>query len=80
MVDGRGLGWQRLCELRREQLEAWRLSQAQQLTLFPMQADAARLLSARRGAAMGSRACWSWCEARDEHSPHPSSLLNHFLR
>jgi hypothetical protein len=39
VVDGRGLSWQRLCELRRQQIEAWRAAQAQQLTLFEMHED-----------------------------------------
>lgn len=39
IVDGRGLSWQRLCELRRRQLEAWRAAEAQQLTLFPLYED-----------------------------------------
>jgi hypothetical protein len=39
VVDGRGFNWHRLCELRQQQLEAWRASQAQQLTLFPMHED-----------------------------------------
>jgi hypothetical protein len=30
IVDGHAFSWQRLCELRREQLEAWRLSQPEQ--------------------------------------------------
>jgi hypothetical protein len=38
-VDGRGFNWRRLCELRRQQLEARRVSQAQQLTLFEMHED-----------------------------------------
>lgn len=39
VVDGHGFSWQRLCELRRQQLEAWRAEQARQLTLFPMHDD-----------------------------------------
>jgi hypothetical protein len=38
-VDGHGFNWQRLCELRKRQLEARRASQAQQLTLFEMRED-----------------------------------------
>ena len=39
IVDGHGFNWQRLCELRKQQLEARRASQAQQLTLFEMRED-----------------------------------------
>jgi hypothetical protein len=39
IVDGHGFNWQRLCELRKRQLEARRASQAQQLTLFAMRED-----------------------------------------
>lgn len=39
VVDGHGFSWQRLCELRRQQLEAWRAEQARQLALFEMHED-----------------------------------------
>jgi hypothetical protein len=39
IVDGHAFSWQRLCELRREQLEAWRLSQMRQPTLFALEVD-----------------------------------------
>ena len=39
VVDGHAYSWQRLCELRRQQLEAWRLSQPEQPALFPLVAD-----------------------------------------
>jgi hypothetical protein len=39
IVDGHCFNWQRLCELRKRQLEARRASQAQQLTLFEMRED-----------------------------------------
>jgi hypothetical protein len=39
VVDGHGFNWQRLCELRRQQLEAWRAEQARQLALFEMRDD-----------------------------------------
>ena len=39
MVDGQGFSWQRLCELRRQQLEAWRSSQERQLALFEVKED-----------------------------------------
>jgi len=39
MVDGHGFSWQRLCELRRLQLEAWRAAQERQLVLFELKDD-----------------------------------------
>jgi hypothetical protein len=39
IVDGHAYSWQRLCELRRQQLEAWRLSQPEQPALFALKAD-----------------------------------------
>jgi hypothetical protein len=39
IVDGHAFSWQRLRELRRQQREAWRLSQRQQSTLFPLKDD-----------------------------------------
>ena len=39
MVDGRAFSWQRLCELRREQLEAWKKAEGQQPALFELRDD-----------------------------------------
>jgi hypothetical protein len=39
IVDGHGFSWQRICELRRQQLEAWRAAQAQQPALFELKDD-----------------------------------------
>jgi hypothetical protein len=39
IVDGHAFSWQRLVELRRQQLEAWRAEQARQLALFELKDD-----------------------------------------
>ena len=40
LVDGRAFSWQRLTELRRQQLEAWQArQQPRQLALFELKAD-----------------------------------------
>jgi hypothetical protein len=39
IVDGHGFDWRRLCELRKQQLDAWRESQARQLALFELKED-----------------------------------------
>ncbi len=39
LVDGHALSWQRLTELRRRQLEAWKAEQCRQLTLFELKDD-----------------------------------------
>ena len=39
LIDGHGYSWQQLCELRRQQLEAWRASQPRQLALFDLKDD-----------------------------------------
>ena len=39
IVNGRAFSWQQLCELRRQQLEAWRAEQARQLALFELKDD-----------------------------------------
>ena len=39
IVDGHGFNWQRLGELRKQQLDAWRESQARQLALFELKED-----------------------------------------
>jgi hypothetical protein len=49
IVDGRAYSWQRLLELRRQQLEAWSASRARQLTLFELRSD--RRPAAERTAA-----------------------------
>ena len=40
VVDGHGFSWQRLCDLRRQQLEAWRAAEQRQLALFELREDA----------------------------------------
>lgn len=39
MVDGHAFSWQRLCDLRRQQLEAWKAAQARQPALFELKDD-----------------------------------------
>ena len=39
VVDGHAFSWQRLAELRRQQLEAWKAAEARQLTLFELKDD-----------------------------------------
>lgn len=39
IVDGHAFRWERLVELRRAQLEAWRAEQARQLILFELKED-----------------------------------------
>ncbi|MDX6574547.1 MAG: hypothetical protein QOE96_500 [Blastocatellia bacterium] len=36
IVDGHALSWQRLCELRRQRLEAWKAAQPRQPALFEL--------------------------------------------
>jgi hypothetical protein len=36
IIDGHAFNWQRICDLRRAQLEAWRADQTRQLTLFKL--------------------------------------------
>jgi hypothetical protein len=38
-VDGHAFSWQRLCDLRRQQLEAWKAAQARQPALFDLKDD-----------------------------------------
>jgi hypothetical protein len=39
IVDGQAFSWQRLVELRRQQLDTWRAEQPTQLTLFELKED-----------------------------------------
>jgi len=39
IIDGRAYSWQRLCELRRAQRDAWKEAQPQQPALFALKAD-----------------------------------------
>jgi hypothetical protein len=39
IVDGRGFSWQRLCDLRRQQLETWKKNETRQPALFELQTD-----------------------------------------
>jgi len=45
IVDGRAFSWQRLMELRGQQLEAWKASQARQLALFERKDDSRPMAS-----------------------------------
>jgi hypothetical protein len=39
IVNGHAFSWQQLCELRRQQLEAWRAAQGAQPVLFELRDD-----------------------------------------
>ena len=39
IIDGHAFSWQRISELRRQQLEAWKAEQARQLALFELKDD-----------------------------------------
>ena len=39
IVDGHAFSWQRLCDLRRQQLEAWKAAQPSQPELFELKDD-----------------------------------------
>lgn len=50
VIDGHAFSWQRICDLRRVQLEAWRAEQVRQLALFELKDDCRRPAE-RTGAA-----------------------------
>ncbi len=54
---GHAFSWQRICDLRRAQLEAWRAGQVRQLTLFELKDDSrpSAELCARLAAFEASR-------------------------
>jgi hypothetical protein len=39
VIDGHAFSWHRLCELRRQQLEAWKAAQPSQPALFDLKDD-----------------------------------------
>jgi hypothetical protein len=39
VIGGHGYSWQQLCEMRRQQLEAWEAAQPRQLALFELHED-----------------------------------------
>jgi hypothetical protein len=39
VIDGHAFSWQQLCELRRQQLEAWKAAQGEQPALFELRDD-----------------------------------------
>jgi hypothetical protein len=49
IIDGRAYSWQAICQLRRQQLEAWRTAQPRQLALFELKNDT-RPVAARTAA------------------------------
>ena len=63
IVDGHAFSWQQLCELRRQQLEAWRAAQASSQPCSSYATIAARRPSGPPQGATWSRACWTASEA-----------------
>ncbi len=64
LIDGYAFSWRRLCELRSQQLEAWKKSQPQQPALFELREDcrpAAEQSPSRRYAEPGLLA---WCRSQ----------------
>ena len=49
LIGGHAYRWQEICELRRQQLEAWKTAQSRQLALFELKDD--RRPAAERTAA-----------------------------
>jgi hypothetical protein len=39
VIDGHGYSWQQICELRRQQIEAWKAAQPRQPALFELKED-----------------------------------------
>jgi hypothetical protein len=39
LIDGHGYSWQQICELRRQQFEAWKAVQPKQPALFDLKED-----------------------------------------
>jgi hypothetical protein len=39
LIGGHAYSWRQICELRRQQLEAWKVEQARQLALFELKDD-----------------------------------------
>jgi len=84
IVDGHAYKWQRLLDLRRQQLEAWQAEQCRQLTLFRLKddrrpdsehggwtlpgADAARLV-ARRDIMIAPVLCPLLASLPDDYGP-----------
>lgn len=54
IIDGHAYSWRRICELRRQQVEAHRKAQARQLALFELREDCR--------PAMERRAAGRYCE------------------
>jgi hypothetical protein len=64
IVDGHAFSWQRLCDLRRQQTEAWKKSKARQPALFEFQTDYRPAPNRQRRGGIGSRACLAAFETR----------------
>jgi hypothetical protein len=59
IVDGRAFSWQRLCELRRQQLEARQAAQPRQLVLFDPKDDCRPATERTAAGRYPSRPCWT---------------------
>jgi len=58
IVDGHAVSWQRLCELRRLQLAAWKAAQCEQPALFDLQDDCRPWPSGPLPGGIRSRVCF----------------------
>jgi hypothetical protein len=56
ILDGRAYSWQALCELRRQQIDAWRAAQPRQLALFELKNDT-RPVAERTAAGRYEQPC-----------------------
>jgi hypothetical protein len=66
IVDGHAFSWQRLVELRRQQLETWRSEQARQLALFELVEDARPVAERTAAGRYREPTLFAFMAGRDE--------------
>ena len=62
VVDGHGFSWRRLCQLRRQQVEAWKQARPHQPALFEMKEDARPMTERRAAGRYSEPSLLAWLE------------------
>ena len=66
VIDGHAFSWQRISELRRQQLEAWQAAKPRQLALFAMQDDCRPVADRTAAGRYREPSLWTFLGRGDE--------------
>lgn len=66
LIGGHAFSWQELCELRRQQLEAWKAAQPWQLALFELRDDCRPVAERTTAGRYQEPTFWALVARRDD--------------